>query len=647
MYSYGQLIDNLSSNDARLRGIHFTLLHTSYTSSTVPVHPPACLGVVILYVLLLICVYLTTRTESTQWELCGTMSVTDDVPAELWLTIFELMDSPGDLNNVIRTCRRFYNCGVRALHRDVVWKRPEDFVRNAPLWLADPGMIAGVRSLQLYISTLPDDVPGTLIDAAGVTYTRRGAGQIAQLQEEPVWLLPGLEEHHGFSQSTLHSINYYKMYHTYATTGVYNLILAKISSFTNLRNLTFKHLFITDELFGTLFDLPGLRKLHIEFCLFPRKQTTTTRDFSILPITDLTMLNLRRQVMSAGRHGHDLHAFADMDEDIEYGLALASAKNLQSLRVDSTADVFATVYRRRIQGVYVYSIPPRLTHLYVQRKQVVDGAVQPLFHAEQLFPGAVYSIMERCPTLTTVSLGYALPKHSSFPKPESLPNLTHCEGYLEAISAMTTGRPLKAISILRSDASLEGIIDLLDRKAAQHPGLRMLALHCKTWDLEILDAICQLFPELRKLKLTFDLREPGKLWEHGDYWNGIQPYEMYEALEEARARPEYTTGSRGPDEDTVVSIGPHHLHRLEHLHTAHIYAMPSAVKADHPAFLFDSTFDSVEEELQNLVIPWNRYCKKLREVQLHAGYVMRRKYEGDIWRLHEVNEVSDGCDFVY
>ena len=100
-------------------------------------------------------------------------------------------------------------------------------------------------------------------------------------------------------------------------------------------------------------------------------------------------------------------------------------------------------------------------------------------------------------------------------------------------------------------------------------------------------------------------------------------------------------------QDTIVSIGPHHLYRLEHLHTAHIYAAPTSSKPDHPNFLFDDTFDNIEEELQNLVIPWNRYCKKLREVQLHAGYVMRREFEGDMWRMHKVTEVRDGCDFVY
>ena len=96
-----------------------------------------------------------------------------------------------------------------------------------------------------------------------------------------------------------------------------------------------------------------------------------------------------------------------------------------------------------------------------------------------------------------------------------------------------------------------------------------------------------------------------------------------------------------------MAIGPHLLCRLEHLHTAHIYAAATTPRPDHPRYLFDSTFDSVEEELQNLVIPWNRYCKKLREVQLHAGYVMRRAYEGDRWQMREVKEVRENCEFVY
>ena len=96
-----------------------------------------------------------------------------------------------------------------------------------------------------------------------------------------------------------------------------------------------------------------------------------------------------------------------------------------------------------------------------------------------------------------------------------------------------------------------------------------------------------------------------------------------------------------------MSIGPHYLYRLPHLHTAHIFAAPAHGRPDHPRCLYDGTYADVQEELRNLVIPWNRYCRGLREVQLHAGYVMRRAYEGDRWQMREVHEVRESCDFVY
>ena len=70
---------------------------------------------------------------------------------------------------------------------------------------------------------------------------------------------------------------------------------------------------------------------------------------------------------------------SDTDKDVKCGLAPASAETLHSLCVDSTADVFTTVYYQRIQGVYVYNIPD-LSALYMQCKKVIE-----------------YSLMERCP----------------------------------------------------------------------------------------------------------------------------------------------------------------------------------------------------------------------------------------------------------
>ena len=42
-----------------------------------------------------------------------------------------------------------------------------------------------------------------------------------------------------------------------------------------------------------------------------------------------------------------------------------------------------------------------------------------------------------------------------------------------------------------------------------------------------------------------------------------------------------------------------------------------------------------------------RCVAPLREVQLHAGFVMRRGFEGGPWMMQKVHEVSESSDFVY
>ena len=89
--------------------------------------------------------------------------------------------------------------------------------------------------------------------------------------------------------------------------------------------------------------------------------------------------------------------------------------------------------------------------------------------------------------------------------------------------------------------------------------------------------------------------------------------------------------------------------KLPELHTLELYEMPphGIHIPDHPTHLFDDSFESIEEELQNLVIPWNRYCPKLRKVQLHAGYVMTRGFEGAEWKLERVRRlaIKEDLDF--
>jgi hypothetical protein len=478
------------------------------------------------------------------------LSPVNKVPAELWMFIFELLEDFKDLNNVLRTCRSFHNYSIRALHRTIVWRTPASYAHNLPFWRnAAEVMLHNVKSLELHVSTLPDDAPGIFVENDGRLLFRPDPNPLFRYPEGP-WVEEDPDDIHNLP--IIRTIKFYKVQQMYATTALYGTLITRLRSFVKLQTLRLQDLFVSDELLGTLHMLPGLRTLHIESCFFPRRQSITARDYSTLPITSLTLLNLRRQVLRGGHHGEDEnHMFAEMDEDISYALDIASAHNLRTLRVDSTADVFALVYRKRDHGAYTYKIPAHLEHLYVMRKRIVKNTVQPMYSSEQLFPIAAYAVMERSPTLTTVSLGYPLPKHYPFPRGDSIPNLAHCEGALDTIAALATDRPLRALSILRSDAATEGILETLMDLSKEHRELQMLAIHSKAWDLEILHAITQLFPKLRRLRLTYDVRKANKTWEHGDH-SRPQTFVDYYNTEE-HALLDYGIGTHSPDEVRTFS----------------------------------------------------------------------------------------------
>ena len=108
-------------------------------------------------------------------------------------------------------------------------------------------------------------------------------------------------------------------------------------------------------------------------------------------------------------------------------------------------------------------------------------------------------------------------------------------------------------------------------------------------------------------------------------------------------------------------MGPELLSRLPQLKTLHLYLRgPSSGTAPaasegydsdeeveralrHPLCLFDDTFDTLEDELRELVIPWNRFCPALREVQLTAGYRLLRGYAGGKWSLQRIGRGEDAC----
>ena len=97
-----------------------------------------------------------------------------------------------------------------------------------------------------------------------------------------------------------------------------------------------------------------------------------------------------------------------------------------------------------------------------------------------------------------------------------------------------------------------------------------------------------------------------------------------------------------------MSFGPEILSRFPNLRIFQIYSVHSLdQRPTHPEHLFDKTYSSIEEELRDLVIPWNRYCPTLREVQLTSGYKVIRGSEDGAWFVEKLECFQEREDFVY
>lgn len=426
------------------------------------------------------------------------LNASEDVPAELWMGIFESMSTPADLYSVVRTCRAFYTYAIRPLHRHLIWKDALEVARNLPLWDDKPQMWTNVETLRLEVSTMPEYQGGVFVNVNGDEYTIDHVPQNGQFS-----FTSALDP-------------FFTVDRSYASQELYDRITHRIATFSHLSEFTCKHILITDRFFSVIHTLPALRKLHVENCILPARNAIAQRDHSVLPITDLTLLNLRRRgarVAFEHNHGH-VHAQGhahnhNQDDDAVHVLNLARAQNLRTLRVDTTADVFGRVFYvfDQVAGDFVYNTPANLTKLYIDRRRLVTHERSSYFHNEANFPDRnVYGVISHCPTLRMISISQPFPQHTPFPS-ASVGNMTCFEGLPEGVLLATHGKQMDAISILWSDLP-SPILDTLAHIANQHPALKMLAIECGTWDDEIIIAISQLFKQLRRLKITYQRGGP-------------------------------------------------------------------------------------------------------------------------------------------
>ncbi|PFH47456.1 hypothetical protein AMATHDRAFT_87710 [Amanita thiersii Skay4041] len=141
------------------------------------------------------------------------------------------------------------------------------------------------------------------------------------------------------------------------------------------------------------------------------------------------------------------------------------------------------------------------------------------------------TFLNNVPSVSTLSIINRLPL-CTIP-PSALPRLETYSGPLSSIINVATGRNLQHLEIRDEDRKVMDVISMLPALRDVAPGLKTLCLPLRKWDDEVLYPTSEFFPELRKLKITYD--------------DGV------------------------PSEYTILSLGARFLYRLVHLETFQLY----------------------------------------------------------------------------
>lgn len=490
------------------------------------------------------------------------------LPNELWMSVFESINSPSDLAKVLRTCRRFRDLAIRILHQRLIWNDPRHFVRTLQFWTNNPGMLAVPRSLTVGISKI--QIPPTQVDRLDRVVAVVGINGV--LGHVPVGgvippanmlvLNPPME---AMATRTKPAF--------VAALDLYQAMTSCMVTFTQLTNLTFKNALLPDTIYNIIHGISTLRVLHIEFCTFDQATITGAWNHTTLPVTELSLLSL-----DGGTHVTD-------------ALALAKAHNLRVLRFDTTACIFRFFTRPSNGGPHV--VPRYLESIDVRLPEKKSWPSSPP-EAQQSYIAPLIEFLAMCPNAVRLTIGGYMPEFT-FPA-RILPNLRSYKGPMSTVVAVTGHRPITELNICDAGTKLSEWTDTLTSLGKEHSSLQELCAYVPYWDDEILYAVTQLFPNLHMLHIRYGLGCPSE-----DTILSIGPHFV----------------TRTPNMHTLHLFSPRARSAAELLVPKYFdqSASPSAFE--------DETRDP-ETELKGLIGCWDRYCPQLREVQLLQGFVWRK-----------------------
>ncbi|KDR65932.1 hypothetical protein GALMADRAFT_1214865 [Galerina marginata CBS 339.88] len=389
----------------------------------------------------------------------------DEIPDDVWISIFEHVSSPAQLAVLMLTCRRFRLLASRPLLRDIRWTQPYATLRNLEAW---NGVYQGMEALPRKLTV-------------GVQFDL------------------GLVEEMG-SRAT-------------PELRLYDMIHSHIPSFSNLVELVLDGTTISPYTYTVLGALPALRTLSVLNCTFSRlhapgsipnpppltylhhhhhqqHQTFPPFPFSTLPLTHLSLHNPKPSAFAADEYTphHPIH--------------LLTASSLTSLSISWTAPI-ASLYARgghwplpALRELDV--VMPTLT------RDLVDSLVN-FVHACTSPVGVRISLCIQHHTLSDQQISsvqiplagvwrYEGPLHlqvASFCSPAFSPASPPAPAQLTApLTTVVMTEPLSLLALLAALEKLPRSLQTLDVQVTK-------------WDIELLFAIRQLFPGIRELVVRY------------------------------------------------------------------------------------------------------------------------------------------------
>lgn len=394
------------------------------------------------------------------------MSSLNTMPNELWVAVFERMHR-SDLVEVIRTSKRFRDLALRILYQSLVWNDPRCYANSLPLWEAYPDLSHAPRTLTIGVCKERPDQPVAIVEMDG---------SIKRSVEKPWNPLTG------FPLASLpDAFQLTRLKPDYAASAtLYHSITQRILSFPRLRNLIFKKAILPHTIYLVLHSIPSLRTLHIESCAFTADTVPPPNDHSVLPITELTLLDV------------------EVNWSVIDAAALATAHNLRVLHCDVNAFVYQMF--TQVNTEKRYTVPADLDTLDIH---MPDRKFWPTNISQDPsdYIADLIQFLAMCPKVHHLSIGGYI---SSFTFPgHILPNLQFYGGPIAAAASFIGDRPVSKVFLRDTGLKLWEWTGCLEAIAQVQSGLHELLAVVPRWDDEIIHAVVALFPELRKLHIKY------------------------------------------------------------------------------------------------------------------------------------------------